>query len=333
MCRGPIIAGLFQTFHSIPNRPGGRKLEFIMRNALLAAFVALITLPSIASAQDRATLGFGRSFTNDALGDGRDRWRTGSYAVSLIRGQAWQGQAPARFGELLEFRARMEIIAPANLTNPDPDDRRYVGALSLGVHNYLTLGSGTEARVGADLVVTGAQTGVGELQTNLHSLFGLQAPGGLDAQIGNEIHPTVSGEMGRSYAFGENSHLRPFVEGQAGVESYVRVGGDLVFGDFGQGSLMLRDQVTGQRYISVKGEDAPGFSFSIGGDVARVFSSAYLPEGGTVEASDTRNRLRAGVHWRGEKSEVFYGITHLSREFKTQSSGQTLGSLRLHLRF
>ncbi len=305
-----------------------------MRKALAAFIAALFCVPLFAqplAAQDHRILGFGRFFNNDALGDGKDRWRTGSYAVSMIRGAGWNGALPDHVGALWEYRLRTEIISPQNLSNPSPLDRRYVGAFSAGVHSHFSVRS-AEMRVGLDLGATGPQTGVGNFQRQLHKAFGMTAPGDLSTQIPDHIYPTLSAEMGRTYRFGP-TQLRPFVEAQAGVETYLRVGGDLVIGGFGSDSLMLRDQVTGQRYTGVRGEAGQGFSFTLGGDVARVFDSAYLPDGGAVTSSDSRARIRAGVNWRGEKSEVFYGVTHLGPEFDEQSSGQTVGSLRLHIRF
>jgi hypothetical protein len=308
-----------------------------MRKALLAALAALLigSTPAVAQtgALDRGTLGFGRFFSNDALGDGRDRWRTGSYAVSLLRGPGWSYELPATFGEILEYRLRSEIIAPANLSAPAAGDRRYVGALSLGMHTHFAL-AGAEARLGFDVVVTGRQTGVGQLQRRIHRLLGLKSPApALANQIGNAFHPTISGEIGRSFQLSDRARFRPFIEAQAGVETYLRVGGDLTFGGFGEGALMLRDQVTGQRYAGIAGLDGAGTSFTLGADVAHVSDSAYLPSGGAAVLEDNRARLRAGLHWRGEKSEVFYGLTHLSREFKGQPSAQTVGSLRLRVRF
>ena len=91
------------------------------------AAVLLCGLAAPASTQERVTLGWGRMFTNDGLGDLEDRWRTGSYTVSRVRGPSWSGELPGRFGEILEFRARAEIIAPENLTVAAPGDRRYAG--------------------------------------------------------------------------------------------------------------------------------------------------------------------------------------------------------------
>ncbi len=312
-----------------------------MPRAIFAAFAAvfLATFPNIlvaqvpdaAVAQKHGTLGYGRFFSNDALGDGKDRWRSGSYAVSMIRGAGWGGALPKQFGALLEYRLRTEIIAPANLATPSAIDRRYVGALSAGVHAHFARGA-AEMRLGADVVAIGPQTGVGSLHRELHKAFGMTPPGNLATQLPNHIYPTVSAELGRAYIFG-STRLRPFIEAQAGVESYVRIGGDLNFGSFGQGAMMLRDQVTGQRFVGVPGAVVQGLSATIGGDIARVFDSAYLPKSGPIALRKDRSRLRAGVNWRGEKSEVFYGVTHLGREFEGQTSGQTLGSLRLRIRF
>ncbi len=306
-----------------------------MRKALLAvcALVALLSTPLAGHAEGRGTLGIGRFFNNDAIGDSRDRWRSGSYAVSLLRGPGWSYDLPHRFGEILEFRLRSEIIAPASLSNPGPGDRRYVGALSLGMHTHFALGT-AETRLGLDLVATGPQTGIGRLQRAAHRIFGLQSPDPVLAnQIGNAVHPTVSAEIGQSFDLGERATLRPFLEAQAGVETYLRAGADVTFGGFGQGALMLRDQVTGQRFAGIGGDDSRGISFVLGGDIAHVQDSAYLPSGGAAVLEPRRSRLRAGLHWRGEKSEVFYGLTRLGREFKGQPAAQTVGSLRLRLRF
>lgn len=298
---------------------------------VIASALLLAATPTILSAQETLTLGFGRLFTNDAIGDGKDRWRTGSYTVSMIRGAGWDGMLPEHIGDLLEYRFSSEIIAPANLNAPSPADRRYVGALAAGVHAHFGRRA-TQIRLGADLVAVGPQTGIAALQREAHKLFGMSGTSSVSGQLPNHIYPAVSAEMGKTYAIG-TSRLRPFAEAQAGVETYVRVGGDLTIGSFGQGAMMLRDPVTGQRFTGIRGDAAAGVSFTFGGDVARVFDSAYLPEAGAVTASKSRSRLRAGVSWRGESSDIFYGVTRLNQEFKGQASGQTLGSLRLHIRF
>jgi hypothetical protein len=126
--------------------------------------------------------------------------------------------------------------------------------------------------------------------------------------------------------------LRPFLEGRAGVETLVRAGVDLTIGDVGRGGLMTRDPVTGQRYRTIAG-DFSGFAFVMGGDVASVADSIYLPSSSGVEARDLRSRLRAGVHWQGSQMAVFYGVTWMGKEFRGQEEGQLLGSIRLDLNF
>ena len=303
----------------------------------LAAFLTPIAAPAPAMAQDvagetRYLLGAGRLFSNDYIGDGKDRWRSGSYMVSLFRGRGGDGVAGTPAENVLEYRFRTEIIAPANLITPAPDDRRYAGVLSFGLHRHFTL-AGLEARAGADLVVVGPQTGVGAFQREAHELLGLPRPRVLGAQLPDAVYPTASLELGRSLQFGANAQLRPFVEMQTGVEDLARVGMDLTLGHGFDGAVMTRDPVTGQRVQGVPGSDATGLTFTLGADIAHVFDSALLPSSGPAPLREDRARLRAGVNWRGERSEVFYGLTWLGPEFDTQKDEQVLGSLRLRLRF
>lgn len=303
----------------------------MMRLALLAAcLVGGLSVP--VAAQDRVTLGWGRLFTNDALGDGQDRWRTGAYAVSILRGPRWDGALPDTFGEILEFRLRADTIAPENLKTPARIDRRYAGALTLGVHSQFAM-AGFEADVGADLVFVGPQTGVGDFQSWVHGALGLGDVGALNTQIGDTVQPTVSAEIARRFGFGASAEFRPYLAARAGDETLVRAGGDLVIGSFGRRDLMLRDVATGQRFRAVRGGAETGVSVVLGGDVARVFDSIYLPDGGAVTLSETRHRLRAGMHWQGERSALFYGVTYLGPEFKQQGEGQVLGALALNIRF
>lgn len=298
--------------------------------ALVVALIALLPATG-ALGQERQTLGWGRLFDNDALGDLHDRWRSGSYTVSLLRGPEWSGQLPTGFGQLLEYRVSGSTVTPANLGNPAADDRRYAAPLSFGLHSHFYW-RGLEASLGADLVAVGPQTGISGVQSWLHGVLGVAKPD-LTDQLGNAVHPALSAEFGRSMALSDQVTLRPFVSAQAGFETMVRAGGDVVIGNFGQGGLLLRDDTTGQRYRGIKGDETPGMSFTLGGDMARVFDSALLPDGGAAVASDTRSRLRAGLAWQGETSSAFYGVTWLSPEFDSQPEGQLVGSVNLNLRF
>jgi hypothetical protein len=301
--------------------------------AVLCFLVA--SFPLTSDAGERVRLGYGRLITNDLLGDGRDRWRTGSVASSWIWGPEWQGQAPDGFGQLLEFRFNGEIIAPENLTFPAPGDRPYVGALSFGLHTHFQMRA-VEAAVGGDLVIVGPQTGLDDFQEGLHDLFGGQklSSATRSMQIGNDVYPTGVVELGRTLSLGENVSLRPFVEARAGAETLARVGADLTFGGVGQDALLVRDPVTGQRYRAIQ-NDIPGFSLTVGGDMAHVDHSEFLPSDRGVVVEDARNRLRGGVHWQGRTGHrAFYGLTWLGREFEAQrTSGQIVGSVRLQINF
>ena len=276
-------------------------------------------------------IGYGRLIVNDLIGDGEDRWRTGSVASSRIymRGgdSAWAGHAPAQFGELWELRFLGQVISPSNLTNPAADDRRQAGALSLGLHTHVTR-KDWDISVGGDLVVIGPQTNLDDLQDGLHDIFDGPAVSELarDTQIGNKIRPTAVGEVGRNIALSPRTALRPFAEARVGDETLVRAGFDLMVGQTGTGELWLRDPVTGHRYRSMY--ENRGFGFVVGGDVAYVDRSVYLPDGGTAALKNTRSRLRAGLHWQGESDAVFFGLTYLGEEFEGQDEGQLVGAIR-----
>lgn len=308
----------------------------MMRRTLLGGLTSLMVLVTPAMAEGlfdkRETLGFGRLFTNDYFGDGKDRWRTGSYVISLMRGPEWEGQLPDGFGDLLEYRLRTEIIAPDKLNRTVPDDRRYVGAASIGMHTHFLRGT-TEFSVGADVVFIGEQTGLGEFQKDFHDRVDAPPVEILDDQLGDNTYLTGLVEIGQPYRLNENLTVRPFVEAQAGVENLLRVGGDLHWGLIGQDDLWARDVTTGQRYRATVTNDAFGAALTLGGDLAFVGSSAYLPDDGSVKANDTRHRLRAGVTVQGFGPSVFYGLTYLGEEFEEQDEGQLLGSIRVNFEF
>lgn len=296
------------------------------------AFLVAFCAAAPAFAEDRITLGWGRLFTNDALGDGQDRWRTGSYAVSRLSGPRWSGDLPTTFGTILEYRFAAETIAPANLVTGAPDDRRYAGALSFGAASYAEL-QGFDAMIGAGFTAIGPSTGLGQFQSLAHQIFGLAQPGVLDDQIPDQILLYGTAEVARPVAFGHNLAFRPFVAAQIGAEDLLRVGGDVILGRLGQKDLMLRDGPTGQLYRGIKGDPDPQISLVLGGDIARVFDSTFLPEAGAVTLAPNRQRLRAGLLVQGQFVSVFSGLTYLGPEFDTQPEGQVLGSLTVSLNF
>mgnify|MGYP001795130165 CR=1 FL=1 len=305
-----------------------------MLRALIAFSVAFATLAASADAQERQRLGYGRLITNDLIGDGEDRWRTGSVASSRVWGPEWTGTAPAGFGDLLELRLHGEIIAPVSLRNFDADDRRYAGALSLGVHTHVQRGS-MQYALGGDLVLVGPQTGLDDFQRELHGVLGITKPSDaiLVNQIDNAVRPTLVFEAGRVLASGANSTLRPFFEARAGVETLARVGVDWTYGALGQGELLVRDPVAGQRYRVIE-QAWSGFSFTLGADIGHVEDSVFLPEDRGPALEDVRGRVRAGLMWQSESGVSSYaGVTYLSEEFEGQDEGQVVGSVRINLGF
>lgn len=323
---------------------GGREWGLIMLRRVAAIVLGFVmsTQGAFAAPESEKTgltiggrdyLGFGSLFVNDLLGDGKDRWRTASYGTSRFWGYGWNGQLPTAPGDLLELRIGGEILSPASLTKHMPMDRPWAGMLSAGVHTQFQRRS-TEFSFGGDILALGPQTRLDRLQGAIHDLFDF--PGPSDEvranQIPNKWLVRFVGEAGREFALGSQASLRPFVEARLGDENLVRAGVDLTLGQFGQGALMSRDWVTGNRYRSGPNQEK-GMSFVVGADVAKVFSSVYLPEDRGYELTDLRTRLRAGVHWQGKKHHLFYGVTYLSEEFEMQYEGQLVGAIRLSFRF
>lgn len=300
-----------------------------MRSALLAAAIACGAVPSVAD--DWETLGLGRLFTNDFLGDGRDRWQSGSYVLSGLRGaQPWDG-APQPFGRVLEYRLRTAIISSDGLG--DAPDRLYVGTMSFGVHSHFGSGS-TQARLGGDVTIVGPQTRLADFQARVHDRFDLVPVGFTDAQVDDDILFGISAEAAEVLTVAPQVTVRPFGEVQAGPEDLIRVGTDVFFGDPLTDDILIRDVTTGHLYHRAEERVVPGITYVAGLDVATVTDSAFLPDSGPGALRDTRLRGRVGVHWRqAGGSDVFYGLTYLSPEFDGQGEGQVVGSLTLNLHF
>ena len=194
-----------------------------------------------------------------------------------IRGNSWSGALPGLPGELLELRVRAETIAPSDPHSVDGADRRYAGMLSFGLHTQFDW-KGNEVSLGADLVVIGPQTGIGSFQSWAHDVMGMDPPQGLDDQLPDAMYPTVVIEAGRSLRLNDRTTVRPFFEMRAGVETLVRVGGDIVLGDLGKVDLMLRDPATGLRYRGVEGSRSTGVSLMLGGDVSEDLGGPVIRE-------------------------------------------------------
>ena len=300
-----------------------------MRPVLTILFATFAFATSVI-AQERAQIGEGRLFNNDYFGDGRDRWQTGSYVFSHVRGRDdYTGQE--NFGDLIEYRFRAQIISPSGGT-ASPGDRRYAGALSVGAHTHFDY-AGLQMSLGSDVVAVGPQTGLSRFQNQFHDAFGISAPLFTDQQIEDDIFLTATASARKTYHLSSNVTLRPFVEAQFGAEDMVRAGADMIIGSVGQNDLLLRDVVTGQLYRATEAADF-GLSYVIGADIASVYGSRYLTDDMGYSVSETRARARAGVYWQlGEDVSFFYGATYLGEEFTTQTEGQIVGSLKLNFNF
>lgn len=303
-----------------------------MRQILMIGIGGWLLAGATAFAEEGHTVTVGRLFTNDFLGDGQDRWHTGSYVVSAITATRPWPELPPKPGELLEWRFRAEIIAPANTGRPGPTDRRYVGNLSVGVHTHYAR-QNWQTSFGFDLVAIGPSTGLSDFQQAVHSIIGNHIDAAANNQLTDSVHPTVLVETGRLFSLTEKSYVRPFFEAQAGVETFLRTGIDIAIGDGCAGGLRIRDVTTGHRYRTSTCTDDRGATLMIGADVAKVFDSAYLPSADGYDTTDIRGRVRFGMEWSGEHGSVFYGLTYLGREFEGQPEGQLVGALNVKLAF
>ena len=307
----------------------------------LSLFALFVASASFAQAEglsfgvERETVGVGRQFNNDWLGDGKDRWRSSSYVVSFVRAPEWNGVLPDSAGRLLEYRLRHEIVAPRFLSGAGSDDRPYAGQFSAGIHTHFMRGR-AEYSLGADVVALGPQAGAAEMQNWFHTIIGepLIDSDVIDNQIPNQIALAGSAEIAWPiHPANENTTYRPFLAAQAGVEEIARLGGDVIVGGAGEGALWLRDVVTGQLYRGATG-DADGLVFIFGADYGVVGDSLLLPATSGVQALESRYRLRAAAHWQLDDEMTWsYGITYLSEEFVDQSEGQLVGSVKLNFNF
>lgn len=305
-----------------------------MQTPVFAFIAFFMILAAPLRAEDNVTLGIGRLFTNDALGDGQDRWRSGAYQMSWMRGPEGLTGLPGKPGELLEYRFSTRILAPANAVVPAAGDRRYAGVMAFGLYTHFS-DQRFDYSLGAELVGVGPMTGVSAFHAFAHDKMGMTVPSNavLNGQFPNMVYPTVAGEIAWPVRIGDNVTFRPFVQGRLGDETYVRVGGDILIGAGLTQGVLARDETTGIPYQSFDTGKVQGWAFLVGADTALVGRSVYLPASAGYDLTPLRNRVRAGVQYQGEHFGVFYGATWLGREFVAQPSGQIVGSLQIRLDF
>ncbi len=302
-------------------------------------FAAALAVAVPASAEETGGFGFlgwARLSNNDWIGDGDDRWQSGGSSHSFMFGPEGITEAPAQWGRLIELRGRFQVISPDNYTAPAAWDRRAAGVITSTLNSHVEQ-NGFELSAGAGLAFTGPRTGLIRFQNFIHDLTPAddpKVPAAVEAaQIGNGIYPTLQGTAARRIRLSDHATLRPFVEGQAGVESFARVGGDLFIGPAFDGGVLLRDGTTGFNYRGLDAGARPGVSLVFGADTARVFSSALLPASDGYQLTPLRHRVRAGVMVEGRRLSLFQGVAWLGPEFDAQPSGQVTGVFQLRLRF
>lgn len=312
------------------------RFYFIIILSIVISFLGS-NLPLIAqsvtqSEKQKHFIGHGRLFTNDMLGESKDRWRTGSFSTSGAWGQKWTGQLPKEFANLIELRLLSEIIAPADLSGKNGIDRPFAGHFELGVHSHFER-DGLEYSIGVGASILGEQTGLDDFQIAVHEALNEKVASDylLANQIENQVLIGPLFEVSKAVPEGNNLTIRPFLEAFATAETLARVGTDIYFGTGFSRSLYIRDQVTGQRYQVIGGEQ-DGLGFSFGGDISHVASSAFF-HGSSPSMLNRRLRFRTGLHWGQQTKQGFAGLTWLSKEFDGQPEGQILGSVRVILKF
>jgi hypothetical protein len=296
---------------------------------LIVTLLCLL-FPGLCSAQDWTSIGTARLFTNDVIGDGYDRWRTGSYQLSwLIAPARMDPAAPEGF---VELRFRSDVLTPSFELPNGTVDRPYAGALSFGVHAHHRRGA-VESSFGLDTMFIGPSTGLSGLQADLHDLFSLPDPIGADGQLPDAVHFGATAEIAARWHPTPRLTIRPFAEAQRGIEDLVRVGFDVIAGPVGHDGIYVRDVGTGT-LMRAAGPAETGLALIAGADIARVSDSVFLPRDLGFAPQEFRWRARLGVMGQLQRDvTLFAGLTWLAPEFVNQPEGQLLGSLRLNFNF
>lgn len=302
---------------------------------LVLLCLAVVGLVRSASAEGFTFLGVTAFHDNDVLLDGDDRWQTGGASVSWMFGPDGTLGLPDRPGEVWELRVRAQVITPDNFTAPAAWDRRAASVLTTTLHTHFAQG-GLEVSAGAGVALTGPRTKLIDFQNIIHWLTPAndpRVPAAVRAnQIPNGVYATALGEAAWRFRLGESITLRPFVEAQAGVETFLRAGADVFFGVGFDGGLLSRSGTTGFAYQTLEGVAPRGFSFTLGADAAHVFHSALLPTP-AYDLTPLRLRARAGLNYQGRWASVFTGFTWLGPEFSAQPEGQVVTAFQVQFRF
>ena len=97
---------------------------------ILVALVAQFFAATVAADTGYKYLGYGRLVTNDLLGDGKDRWRTGSVSAFRMYVQDEVDLKYLKLVEAVELRTHFEVVAPSDSQAED-------GGIAHGVVPFL----------------------------------------------------------------------------------------------------------------------------------------------------------------------------------------------------
>lgn len=271
-------------------------------------------------------------FSNDYLGDGQDRWRSAGYTLFF----GFEGDNTG--GIAHDFRARAEIISPWGAkTQPTDNDRPYVGMLGFGVFANDSFGK-WQYNVGAEVLFTGDQTQIANFQQGFHDLTGIAgySPNDMSHEhVSDNVTGMISAEIARGYELNDSFSFRPFAGVQAGYETFGRIGFDLLIDGYANSQRYVRDPISGflQPSSSDRATKMNDMSFILGVDYTYFTHSDFFPGWADVEMKKARSRIRVGAQVRIRKVSTFFGLTYLSKEFKSQVESQTIGVLSLQFPF
>lgn len=299
-----------------------------LRTGAIAILISLLAVESAIAADKRVLLNgselkTSRLLTNDYIGDQQDRWRTFSYAISILK--------PLTDGAVGELRFRTEVIAGRRLdaTPENNSDRRMAGILGVEAYHSDQIWN-SDYRIGFGLAAVGPQTGLVKIQERVHDMLSQAGPSAYaqQLQVPDKVFLSFSGEVGRNVQFGQTA-IRPWVSIGGGTETTSRVGIDFVLGH-AAGDYGVRDEVTGWRVPVIEKSGANGVSIITGVDLAYINRSSLIQQRDLISE---RFRLRLGGLLDFSGGRIFYGATYLSKEFEAQPEGQVVGSLTISINF
>lgn len=298
-----------------------------------AVFITCLSGASLADTTSFKYAGAGWLLTNDVLGDGEDRWETSSTAISAAYLIGTDDLETNRPFQVIELRHTTRLVSPGWLGWTRFIDRPLGAAQSLGLHTHFNTGL-IDWTAGADLVFLGEQTGLVDLQDSIHVAldFDRATDFVLDTQIENEVRLAGKVEIGLPYEVDQHLKIRPFLEFSAGVETYGRMGVDLVLGSFGRSGLLAREEVSGFQY-AVTAQEQTGLSLIAGADYTYIDESAFFPDEFEDVMENELTRMRLGLAYSRGKHAFFFGNTWLSEQIKDAPEAQRIGSINYTYKF